>query len=85
MSPQRLAERRRELLERSATQRDALLAAAAPLVRKAAVPDRMVGYVRRHPLLTAVAAGALLVVGRRKLLSLATTGLSLYALYRRLS
>jgi hypothetical protein len=72
-----------ELLERSAAQRAALAAAAAPLLERAGSVDRVIGAVRRHPLLTVAAAGALLFVGRRRLLKLASSAVTLYMLFRR--
>ena len=81
---QRLEQRRRELVERSAAQRAALVRAAEPLVRKAAALDRVVAYVRRYPIVTAVAAGAVALLGPRKLLSLGTRLLTLYTLFRQL-
>ncbi|MBI4123845.1 MAG: hypothetical protein HY467_02990 [Betaproteobacteria bacterium] len=81
---QRLEQRRRELVERSAAQRAALVRAAEPLVRRAAAFDRVVAYVRRYPIVTAVAAGAVALVGPRKLLGLGTRLLTLYTLFRQL-
>ncbi|OGA40293.1 MAG: hypothetical protein A3G28_06420 [Betaproteobacteria bacterium RIFCSPLOWO2_12_FULL_68_19] len=81
---QRLEQRRRELVERSAAQRAALVRAAEPLVRKAAALDRVVAYVRHYPIVTAVAAGAVALLGPRKLLSLGTRLLTLYTLFRQL-
>jgi hypothetical protein len=80
---QALAERRRELLERSAAQRAALVADAAPLARKAAALDRVVAQVRRYPLLTAAAAGAVALLGPRRLFSVASRALTLYTLFRK--
>lgn len=79
----KLADRRRELVERSATQRAALIAHAQPLLRAAAVGDRLVSRVRRHPIAVTVAAGAVLLFGSRKFFDLATRALTLYALFRR--
>ncbi|MGQ0545728.1 MAG: hypothetical protein ACT4P3_10390 [Betaproteobacteria bacterium] len=75
--------RREQLVERSAAQRAALVAAAAPLLERAASVDRVVGAVGRHPLLTVAAAGALLFVGRRRLLDLAGSAATRYMLFRR--
>jgi hypothetical protein len=80
---QGLAERRRELVERSSAQRAAILGAAEPIVRKAASLDRVVDYVRRHPVGTALAAGAVALVGPRKLFDLGTRALTLYMLLRK--
>jgi len=80
---QGLAQRRRELVERSAAQRAALLAAAEPLVRKAAVVDRVVNYVRRHPGITSAVVGAVALLGPRKILDLGARAATLYMLFRR--
>ena len=80
---QRLAQRRRELVERSAAQRAALLADAEPLLRKAAVLDRVAGSLRRYPVVTALAAGAVAFFGPRKLFDLAARAITLYTLFRR--
>jgi MscS family membrane protein len=45
---QSLSERRQELVERSMTQRAALVANARPLLSKAAAADRIVGMLRRY-------------------------------------
>jgi hypothetical protein len=78
-----LAQRRRALVERSQAQRAALLGAAEPIVGKAATLDRVVDYVRRYPIATAVAAGAVALVGPRKLFDLGTRALTLYMLLRK--
>lgn len=80
---QRLAERRMELVERSVTQRAALIAATAPLLRKAATFDRIVTQLRSYPVLTAAALGAVALFGSRRLFDLATRAITLYALLRR--
>jgi len=80
---QGLAERRRELVERSSAQRAALAAAAEPLVRKSAAVDRVIAQVRRYPVLSSVAVGALALLGPRRLFELATRAAALYALLRR--
>lgn len=79
----RLADRRRELVERSSAQRAAIVADAQPLLRAAAAGDRIVSHVRRHPLAVTVAAGAIVLLGSRKLFDLATRALTIYALFRR--
>jgi hypothetical protein len=78
-----LAQRRRELLERSQAQRAALVASAAPLVRKAATLDRGLGYVQRHPVLAGAAGAAAMVLGSRRLLDIAARAVRLYFLLRR--
>lgn len=80
---QGLAERRRELVERSSAQRAALAAAAEPLVRKSAAVDRVIAQVRRYPVLSSVAVGALALLGPRRLFELAARAAALYALLRR--
>lgn len=80
---QRLAQRREELVARSAAQRAALIANVEPLLRKAAALDGIVARVRRYPLLTAGLAGAVVLVGSRRIFDLATRALTIYALFRR--
>lgn len=76
---------RQELVERSSAQRAAIVAAAQPLLRAAAVPDRVFGYVRRYPVLTGVAAAGIALLGRRRLLLLGTRLLAAYTLFRQLA
>ena len=76
---------REELVARSTAQRAAIIAAAQPLLRAAAVPDRVLGYVRRYPLMTGVAAAAIALLGRRRLLFLGTRLLTVYTLFRQLA
>jgi len=80
---QNLAARRNELVARSAAQRSALIAEAQPLVDTAAKLDRLVGSVRHHPIVTAVAAAGVLLLGARPLFALGARLLTLYALVRR--
>ena len=80
---QGLAQRRLELVERSATQRSALIDGIEPLVRKAAVLDRVVTAVRGHPLVTGLVVAAVALVGSRKLIATASRLLTLYMLVRR--
>jgi hypothetical protein len=80
---QGLAQRRLELVERSAAQRAALLAAATPIVAKAAAVDRVVSYVRRYPVLSSFAVGAVALAGPRRLLDLGSRAVTLYMLLRR--
>lgn len=80
---QSLEARRLELVQRSAAQRAALLADVEPLVRKAATVDRLVARVRRYPVVTAVAVGAVALLGTRRIYELAARLLTLYALFRR--
>jgi len=78
-----MARRRHELVARSASQRSALIDGIEPLMRKAAALDRLVTSVRGHPLVTGLIAGAVALVGARKLFELTTRLLSLYMLFRR--
>ena len=71
-----------ELVRRSAEQRAALLASAEPILRKAAVVDRVVTQVRRYPVLSSVVLGAVALLGPRKILDLGTRALTLYALFK---
>jgi len=80
---QNLARRRQELVERSAAQRAALLASAEPIARKAARVDRVLAYVRRYPVLSSVAVGAVALLGPRKMLDYGTRAITLYSLLRR--
>lgn len=80
---QTLAQRREELVARSSVQRSALVAAAAPIARRAATADRALAYVRAHPLLSVVVVGAVALLGPRKLLELSTRAVALYALIKR--
>ncbi|HXU42427.1 MAG TPA: YqjK family protein [Burkholderiales bacterium] len=80
---QSLAERRLELVDRSATQRAALVADAQPLLGKAAAADRIVGMVRRYPVVTTLAVGAVALIGPRRLFDFGTRALTLYMLLRR--
>jgi YqjK-like protein len=80
---QSLAQRRQELVARSAAQRAALVAEAEPLVRKAAAADRILGKVRQYPALVALAGGAVAFLGSRRLFGLVAQALTLYKLFRR--
>jgi hypothetical protein len=83
MNHQTLEQRRLELVQRSAAQRAALFTHAEPLVRKAATVDRIVGKVRQYPVLTAVAAGAVTLLGVRRIFDIATQVMAIYALFKR--
>ncbi len=78
-----LAQRRHALVQRSTAQRAAILSAAEPMTRKAASFDRVVDYVRRYPVVAAAAAGALALVGPRRVFDLGTRALTLYMLLRK--
>jgi hypothetical protein len=80
---QSLVARRRELVERSSLQRSALALSAEPLVRKTAAFDRLVSSLRRYPLVAAVAVGAVVIVGPRKLFDLGERALALYMLLKK--
>jgi YqjK-like protein len=80
---QGLAQRRQELVERSATQRTAVLAAAEPIVRKAAAVDRVLTYVRRHPAIASLAVGAVALIGPRRIFDIGARAITLYMLFRR--
>ena len=80
---QTLAQRRLELVERSRSQRASLIAAAAPLTDKAAAVDRLVASARRHPVVTMLGAGAVVLLASKRLFGFATRLLTLYALIRR--
>ena len=78
-----LQRRRAELVERSTAQRAGLLYAAAPILQKAATVDRIVTALRKYPLVTAVAVGAVAIAGTRRVLPWLTRALALYALLKR--
>jgi hypothetical protein len=79
-----LQRRRAELVERSTALRAALVHAAAPILQKAATADRVASALRKHPLVTAVAVGAVAIVGTRSLLPWLTRALTLFALLKRI-
>ena len=78
-----LARRREELVARSAAQRGALIASAAPLAGKAVALDRIVGTLRRYSVVAGVVAGAVALVGSRRLMEMASRVVTLYLLVRR--
>jgi YqjK-like protein len=80
---QGLAQRREELVERSTAQRTTVLAAAEPIVRKAAAVDRVLAYVRRYPAVASLAVGAVALVGPRKIFDIGARAITLYMLFRR--
>jgi len=80
---QSLAERRQELVERSMTQRAALVANARPLLGKAAAADRILSTLRRYPVVLTVIAGAVALIGPRKLFDYGTRAITLYMLLKR--
>jgi hypothetical protein len=79
-----LERRRAELVARSAALRAALARSARPVVQKAAAADRLVTALRRPPLISAVAVGAVAFAGARSLLPWLTRALTLFALLRRI-
>ena len=80
---QDLAQRRLELVERSAVQRAAVVSGVEPLLRKAAAVDRMVASARRHPVVTVLGAAAVALLASRKGFDIATRVLAIYALFKR--
>jgi len=81
--PIALARRREELVARSAAQRSALIASAAPLAGKAAALERIVGTLRRYSVVAGVVAGVAAIFGSRRLIDIASRLLKLYLLVRR--
>ena len=81
---QSLEMRRRELVERSAAQRAALITNLVPLAQKVATVDRAVASVKRYPVVTALIAGAVTLFGSKKLFSLLARGITLYTLLRKI-
>ena len=80
---QSLAQRREELVARSAAQRAAISARIEPVVRKAAALDRIVSKVREYPVVTALGVGAVALLGARRIFEIATKVMTLYALFKR--
>ena len=71
-----------ELVARSSAQRAAIIASAQPLLQAVEAPDRLIGFVRSHPVPIALGALAFALLGGRKALSLATRAATLYMLLR---
>jgi len=80
---QTLAVRREALVAQSAAQRTAVIESSAPLLRGTATLDRILGPVRRHPILAALAVGGVALLGSRKIFDLATRLVTIYMLVRR--
>ena len=78
-----LAQRRAEVLERCASLRSSIAAAAAPIAVKAAAADRFVSAVRGHPVLVTLAAGALAGLLPRLLPRWIARALVLYSILRK--
>ena len=74
---------RHELVELSTRQRAAIIASAEPILDKAEKVDRVVGYVRRNPVVAAVAVGAVALLGPQKIFDLGARAITLYMLLRR--
>jgi hypothetical protein len=81
---QELEARRRELIERSATQRAALIAGVVPVADKLASVDRAVAAVKRYPVVSGLIAGGVVLFGSRKLFDWAARGITLYTLLKKL-
>ena len=81
---QSLEMRRHELVERSRSQRAALVADIVPAAQKLATVDRAVASVRRYPVVSAVIAGAVVLFGSRKLFDWVARGITLYTLLKKL-
>ena len=78
-----LAVRREALVAQSAAQRNALIENSAPLLRGTATLDRLLGPIRRHPIVAALAVGGVALLGSRKIFDLATRAVTIYMLVRR--
>jgi hypothetical protein len=81
---QELQARRRELIERSATQRAALIAGVVPVADKLAGIDRAVATVKRYPVVSGLIAGGVVLFGSRRLFDWAARGITLYTLLKKL-
>jgi hypothetical protein len=81
---QSLEMRRRELVLRSAAQRDALVVHFVPIAEKVAKVDRVIASVKRYPMITAAVAGAVTLFGSKKIFSLFARGVTLYTLLRKI-
>ena len=77
-----LALERQALVARSASQRSAIIEGTAPLLHHAQRLDRIVGTVRRHPLIAGLAVTGVALLGSRKLFDVATRLLTVYMLVR---
>ena len=81
---QSLEARRNELVERSRSQRAALIAGMVPMAQRLSTVDRAVASVRRYPVVSAVIAGSVVLFGSRRLFDWAARGLTLYTLLKKL-
>ena len=80
---QGLAARREALIAQSNAQRSAIVSNAQPFLKGAATLDRIVGPVRRHPVIAALAVTGVALLGSRKIFDLATRAVTIYMLVRR--
>ncbi len=82
--PERLAQRRAALVALSTAQREEIVAALAPAVRRLAAADRALQALRAHPLLAVTIVTAVLgFIGPRRLVFWAVRALPFYSLLRR--
>ena len=81
---QSLEMRRNELVERSRAQRAALMAGILPVAEKLATVDRAIASVKRYPVVSAAIAGAVVLLGSRKLFDWAARGITLYTLLKKM-
>jgi hypothetical protein len=79
-----LRTRREALVTRSAAQRAAIAAQLAPAARTLAAADRVATTLRAHPVIAAVAAAGLALIGPRSVLLWAMRVLPVYSFLRRL-
>ena len=75
--------RRRELLERSATQRAMLRANLLPIMDRTASLDRAMSSVRRYPMLATGLATVVALFGSRKIFGWIARGITLYTLLKK--
>jgi hypothetical protein len=80
---QTLEMRRHELIERSAAQRAAIARVVEPLVEKTSAVDRAFSSVRRYPMVSGIIAGAVVLVGSRKIFSWVARGITLYTILKK--
>ncbi|HYL91423.1 MAG TPA: hypothetical protein VEU32_21920 [Burkholderiales bacterium] len=78
-----LVRRRERLVASSTAQRARLVADCEPLGRAAATLDRIVGPIRRHPVIATLAVTGVALLGSRKVFDLASRAVTIYMLLRR--
>ena len=78
-----LARRRERLVASSTAQRARLVASCEPLGRAAATLDRIVGPIRRHPVIATLAVTGVALLGSRRIFDLASRAVTIYMLLRR--